>query len=82
MKIVDPKTKIVLSNNVIPYGAQLLIKPGDKIKKGDLACQWDPYNGVIISEFAGKVKFENIEQGVTYQVETDEQTGIPRKSNF
>lgn len=79
MKIVDPKTKIVLSNNVIPYGAQLLIKPGDKIKKGDLACQWDPYNGVIISEFAGKVKFENIEQGVTYQVETDEQTGFQEK---
>lgn len=79
LKIVDPKTKIVLSNNVIPYGAQLLIKPGDKIKKGDLACQWDPYNGVIISEFAGKVKFENIEQGVTYQVETDEQTGFQEK---
>jgi len=79
LKIVDPKTGITLSNNVIPYGAQLFIKPGDKIKKDDIACQWDPYNGVIISEFAGKIKFENIEQGVTYQVETDEQTGFQEK---
>ncbi|WP_121667217.1 DNA-directed RNA polymerase subunit beta' [Mesonia aquimarina] len=79
IKIVDPKTGIVLSNNVIPYGAQLFVKPGDKIKEGTTVCQWDPYNGVIISEFAGKIKFENIEQGVTYQVETDEQTGFQEK---
>ncbi len=50
-----------------------------KLKKGDVICQWDPYNGVIISEFAGKVKYENIEQGVTYQVEIDEQTGFQEK---
>ena len=79
LKIVDPKTNIVLSTNVIPYGAQLFIKAGDKIKRDDVVCQWDPYNGVIISEFAGRVKFENIEQGVTYQVETDEQTGFQEK---
>ena len=79
LRIVDPKTNIVLSTNVIPYGAQLFIKAGDKIKRDDVVCQWDPYNGVIISEFAGRVKFENIEQGVTYQVETDEQTGFQEK---
>ncbi|SHJ08929.1 DNA-directed RNA polymerase subunit beta' [Mesonia phycicola] len=79
LKIVDANTGITLSNNVIPYGSQIFIKPGDKISKGDVACQWDPYNGVIISEFAGKVKFENIEQGITYQVETDEQTGFQEK---
>ncbi len=79
LKIVDPKTGITLSNNVIPYGSQIFIKPGDKIKKGDVACEWDPYNGVIISEFAGSIKFQNIEQGVTYQVETDEQTGFQEK---
>ena len=79
LKIVDPKTGITLSNNVIPYGSQIFIKPGDKIKKGDVACEWDPYNGVIISEFAGTIKFQNIEQGVTYQVETDEQTGFQEK---
>ncbi|MEO2059198.1 MULTISPECIES: DNA-directed RNA polymerase subunit beta' [Mesonia] len=79
LKVVDPNTGITLSNNVIPYGSQLFIKPGDKIEKGTTVCQWDPYNGVIISEFAGKIKFENIEQGVTYQVETDEQTGFQEK---
>ena len=52
---------------------------GQKLSKGDVVCQWDPYNGVIISEFSGNVKFENIEQGVTYQVEIDEQTGFQEK---
>ena len=79
LKIRDAKTNIVLSNNLIPYGAQLFVKPGTKVEKGTVICQWDPYNGVIISEFAGKIKFENIEQGVTYQVETDEQTGFQEK---
>ncbi len=79
LKIVDKKTGIVLSTNVIPYGSQLFIKPGDSVDKGDIICQWDPYNGVIISEFAGKIKFDNIEQGVTFQVETDEQTGFQEK---
>ncbi|PZD78081.1 DNA-directed RNA polymerase subunit beta' [Mesonia sp. K7] len=79
VKIMDTKTKIVLSTHVIPYGSQLFIKSGDKVKPGDVVCQWDPYNGVIISEYAGKIKFENIEQGVTYQVETDEQTGFQEK---
>ncbi|MBQ4822153.1 DNA-directed RNA polymerase subunit beta' [Aquimarina sp. MMG016] len=79
VKIIDPKTKIVLSTNLIPYGSQLFINDGDKLSKDDVICQWDPYNGVIISEFAGKVSYENIEQGVTYQVEIDEQTGFQEK---
>ena len=79
LKVKDPKSGIVLSTNNIPYGSQIFIKNGDKIEKGDVVCQWDPYNGVIISEFAGKIKYENIEQGVTYQVEIDEQTGFQEK---
>jgi len=79
MKLIEPKTKAVLSVNNIPYGSQLFIKNGDKVKKGDVICQWDPYNGVIISEFTGKIAYENIEQGVTYQVEIDEQTGFQEK---
>ncbi|MEW7280470.1 DNA-directed RNA polymerase subunit beta' [Aquimarina sp. 2201CG1-2-11] len=79
VKIIDPKTKIVLSTNLIPYGSQLFIKDGDTLTKEQVICQWDPYNGVIISEFAGKVKYENIEQGITYQVEIDEQTGFQEK---
>ena len=79
MKLIEPNTKAVLSVNNIPYGSQLFIKNGDKVKKGDVICQWDPYNGVIISEFTGKIAYENIEQGVTYQVEIDEQTGFQEK---
>ncbi|WP_350291147.1 DNA-directed RNA polymerase subunit beta' [uncultured Croceitalea sp.] len=79
IKIVDSKTGIVLSTNNIPYGSILAIKNGTKIKKGDVICSWDPYNGVIVSEFTGKIAYENIEQGVTYQVEIDEQTGFQEK---
>ena len=79
IKLVDPKTGIVLSTNNIPYGSSIFVKSGDKIKKDTVICQWDPYNGVIISEFSGKVRYENIEQGVTYQVEIDEQTGFQEK---
>lgn len=81
-KVVDAKTGITLSTNNIPYGSQIFIKDGDTVAKGDILCQWDPYNGVIISEFSGKIAYENIEQGITYQVEIDEQTGFPRESNF
>ncbi|QFZ55018.1 DNA-directed RNA polymerase subunit beta' [Oceanihabitans sp. IOP_32] len=79
IKLVDKKTGIVLSTNNIPYGSTIYIKNGDTLSKGDVVCSWDPYNGVIISEFAGKVRYENIEQGVTYQVEIDEQTGFQEK---
>ena len=79
LKLVDEKTGITLSTNNIPYGSFINIKSGQKVKSGDVICTWDPYNGVIISEFAGKVSYENIEQGITYQVEIDEQTGFQEK---
>ena len=79
IKVVDEKTGITLSTNNIPYGSQLFVKNGAKIKKGDVVCQWDPYNGVIVSEFTGAIAYENIEQGITYQVEIDEQTGFQEK---
>ena len=79
IKVIDKKSGIVLSTNIIPYGSTIMIKDGQVLKKGDVVCQWDPYNGVIISEFGGKIEYENIEQGVTYQVEIDEQTGFKEK---
>lgn len=79
IKLVDKKTGITLSTNNIPYGSTLYVKNGDNLSAGDVVCSWDPYNGVIISEFAGKIKYENIVQGVTYQVEIDEQTGFQEK---
>tara|TARA_B110000285_G_scaffold232629_1_gene304114 strand:+ start:2416 stop:6714 length:4299 start_codon:yes stop_codon:yes gene_type:complete len=79
IKLVDKNTGIVLSTNNIPYGSSIYVKDGASLSKGDVVCSWDPYNGVIISEFAGKIKYENIEQGITYQVEIDEQTGFQEK---
>ncbi|WP_298519329.1 DNA-directed RNA polymerase subunit beta' [uncultured Kordia sp.] len=79
VKVIDKKTGITLSTNNIPYGSTIFVKNGDTITKDQAICQWDPYNGVIISEFAGKIQYENIEQGVTFQVEIDEQTGFQEK---
>lgn len=79
IKVVDANTGITLSTNNIPYGSQLFVKNGAKIKAGTVICQWDPYNGVIVSEFTGQIAYENIEQGITYQVEIDEQTGFQEK---
>jgi DNA-directed RNA polymerase subunit beta' len=79
LKLLDNKTGITLSTNIIPYGSTILIKDGQKLKKDDIVCNWDPYNGVIISEFGGVIEYENIEKGITFQVEIDEQTGFKEK---
>ena len=79
IKVVDKKSGIVLSTNNIPYGSYISVKNKGKVNAGDTICKWDPYNGVIVSEFDGKVTFENIDQGITYQVEIDEQTGFQEK---
>ncbi|MFN3528757.1 MAG: DNA-directed RNA polymerase subunit beta' [Bacteroidia bacterium] len=79
IKIVHPETQQALMTNVLPYGAVLSVKPGDKIAKGDKICVWDPYNAVIISEFEGKADFEHIVEGMTYREESDEQTGHKEK---
>ncbi len=79
MKIVDKKTGIVLTSSNIPYGANLYVKDGAEVKKGDPISDWDPYNAVILSEYEGKISFENIIEGVTFRVESDEQTGYNEK---
>ena len=78
-KLIDEETGITLSTNNVPYGSTIFVKDGQMVKKDTVVCQWDPFNGVIISEFAGKVKYENIEQGITFQVDIDEQTGFQEK---
>ena len=79
IRLINKKTKNVLSTNNIPYGSTLHIANGASLKKGQSVCSWDPFNGVIVSEFTGKIAYENIDQGVTYQVEIDEQTGFQEK---
>ncbi len=79
MKIIDKNTDIVLTTNNIPYGSKLYIKEGEKVKKGQIVCEWDPYNAVIISEVTGKVMFENVIEGITFREESDEHTGYKEK---
>ncbi len=79
VRIIDANTKIVLTTGNIPYGSQVYVKNNEKIKKGTLICDWDPYNAVIVSEFAGKLEFDNIEEGITFREESDEQTGFKEK---
>jgi len=77
-RVIDDKNGIILSSTIVPYGSTIFIKEGN-VKKGDVICEWDPYNAVIISEIAGKVEFVDIEEGVSYRTESDEQTGHQEK---
>ena len=77
-KLLNAEGNIQMLTN-IPYGSTLLVKSGDEVKKGDIICKWDPYNAIILSETAGKIEYEQIEQGSTYQLEIDEQTGFEEK---
>ncbi|RMG83852.1 MAG: DNA-directed RNA polymerase subunit beta', partial [Bacteroidetes bacterium] len=79
MRLLDAKTKIPILTQNIPYGAELYVKDGAKVKKGDVICSWDPYNALIIAENKGKIEFENIIENLTYREEIDEQTGFVEK---
>lgn len=79
LRIVDKNTKILLSSALIPYGSKLYFREGDEVKKDDLICDWDAYNATIVSESTGIVKFDNLIEGITYRVESDEQTGYHDK---
>ncbi|WP_341660294.1 DNA-directed RNA polymerase subunit beta' [Blattabacterium cuenoti] len=79
MKLFDLEKSSILMVNNIPYGASLYVKHGDKLKSGDMICKWDLYNAVIVAEFSGIISYQHLEQGVTFQVEIDEQTGFQEK---
>ena len=79
LRIVDKTTGIALTTHTIPYGSRLYIKPNQEVEKGQLICEWDPFNAVIISEVSGKVSFDYLIEGVTYREESDEQTGFKEK---
>lgn len=79
IRIIEPGSGKVLINNHVPYGAFLKVKEGQKVKKGEELCNWDPYNAVILSEFDGKIQFDAIEEGITFREESDEQTGHREK---
>ncbi len=79
LKIIDKNTGITLSTHSMPYGSKLFVKHGAEIKKDRIICEWDPYNGVIINEFNGRVSYSDLIDGVTCREESDEQTGYKEK---
>ncbi|MDD5403465.1 MAG: DNA-directed RNA polymerase subunit beta' [Sulfuricella sp.] len=60
----------------VPYGATLLAMDGMAVKAGHVLAMWDPHTRPIITEYAGKVRFENVEEGVTVAKQIDEVTGL------
>ncbi len=79
VRFIDANTKIVLSTVNVPYGSSLYFKQGDKVRKGDVIARWDPFNAVIVTEYAGTLKFRDVIEGITYKAETDETTGLTEK---
>src|SRR5258705_243965 len=60
----------------VPYGATLQVKDGDQVKAGKVLAMWDATSRPIVTEYAGRVKFENVEEGVTVAKQVDEVTGL------
>ena len=79
LRFIDPNTKIVLSTVNVPYGSSLYYENGAEVNKGDKIAQWDPFNAVIVTEYAGTLKFNDVIEGVTFRAETDETTGLTEK---
>lgn len=77
-KLLNKRGEVVMTNN-IAYGSVLHVANGQEVKKDQKITTWDPYNAIIIAETAGTIEFENIEQGSTFQLEVDEQTGFTEK---
>ena len=79
VQFIDPNTEVVLATLNVPYGSSLFFKDGDVVKKDDIICRWDPFNAVIVSEYAGTLRFHNVAEGQTYKAETDETSGMTER---
>ncbi len=75
INIIDPDSNRTLTKYDATYGADLKVKEGQEIKKGDMIYEWDPYNSTIITEAAGRVKYRDLLPNVTFREINDEQTG-------
>ncbi len=79
IRFIDPHTDIVLSTMNVPYGSSLYHKTGDVVSKGEVIARWDPFNAVIVTEYAGTLKFRDVIEGVTFHSETDDTTGLTER---
>ena len=79
IRFIDPHTDIVLSTMNVPYGSSLYHKNGDMVPEGEVIAKWDPFNAVIVTEYAGILKFRDVIDGITFHSETDETTGLTER---
>lgn len=79
LKITDDKTGATVMTINLPYGSTLMVQHNDTVKKGDVLCEFDPFNSVIVTEEDGVVAFDAVEEGITFKTEVDEQTGFSEK---
>jgi DNA-directed RNA polymerase subunit beta' len=79
LRLIEPVTKVILTTQNIPYGSKLYFNPGDRVTKGEKICEWDAYNATIISEQSGKLEFDSVEEGVTFNSYTDDTTKMKEK---
>ena len=79
IRFVDPNTNIILSTLNVPYGSSLYHKEGEIVEKGTVIAKWDPFNAVIVSQYAGTLKFNDVQKDATYRAEVDETTGLEEK---
>lgn len=74
--VTDDNTKRERERHKVPYGATLSVNDGKEVKAGQALATWDPHTRPIIIEYSGKVKFENVDEGVTVAKQVDEVTGL------
>ena len=79
IRFVDPNTNIVLATLNVPYGSSLYHKEGEVVEKDTVIARWDPFNAVIVSQYAGTLKFNGVQKDQTYRAEVDETTGLEEK---
>ena len=77
INIVDDKG-VVRERYSVVYGARLKVKDGEKVKKGQILVEWDPYTFSILTEGGGTIRFKDIIDKVTVHEEVDEITGLSR----
>ena len=75
IKVLDEKGRII-QNHKVPYGTVINFSSGSKVKPGDILAKWDPLTRPIIAEVSGKVRFVDIEDGVSARLKTDSMTGL------
>jgi DNA-directed RNA polymerase subunit beta' len=79
INIVEAGSNRVVTKYDVVYGAELKVEDGQKISKGDILYEWDPYNSVIITEKAGRVRYRDLVPNLTFKEAIDEQTGHTTK---